>query len=51
MSEVRYTELADQVLQLPYEQRFELAERLHETLQPPGEDLTEEATRRSSANS
>ena len=42
MSEVHYTELVDQALQLPYEQRFELAERLHETLQPPGEDLTEE---------
>ena len=42
MSQVEYDQLITQVPGLPYDQRFELAQRLEESLHPPGEDLTDD---------
>lgn len=35
--------LLDSAMNLPYAERFALAERLNESLHPPGENLTREA--------
>ena len=40
MSTDHYNDLVAEALGLPYQQRFELAERLNESLHPPGEELS-----------